>query len=160
MSFKAEKNSESRQITLNGGLKTVFPLFGPVEEAKWAPGWAPNLVFSTDNAIEEHTVFTTKAHHPQEVDYTWVISKYAPESAQVEYTVFAAERLWWISIHCSETIDGAHTVAEICYTFVGLTDKGNMMNKHILTAMFAHDLKDWEEQINYYLESGQQKNHS
>jgi len=160
MSFKAERISERRQITLNGGLNTVFPLFGPVEEAKWAPGWSPNFVLSTDNTIEEHTVFTTKAHHPQEADYTWVISKYAPESAQVEYTVFAAERLWWISIHCSETIDDVHTVAEICYTFVGLTDKGNMMNKHIMTVMFAHDLKDWEEQINYYLESGHRKNHS
>ena len=79
MSFKAERISESRQITLNGDLKAVFPLFGPIEESKWAPGWAPNITSSMNAAIEEHMIFTTKAHHAQEADYTWIVSKYEPE---------------------------------------------------------------------------------
>ena len=158
MSFKAERISESRQITLNGDLKAVFPLFGPIEESKWAPGWAPNIVSPMNVAIEEHMIFTTKAHHGQEADYTWIVSKYDPERAFVEYTVFAAERLWWITILCRKSNSNDHTEAEICYTFAGLTDKGNMMNRHILASMFAHDLKDWEDQINYYIETGHKKN--
>jgi len=160
MAFKAERVTEVRQIILNGTPEKVFPLFGPIEEAKWAPGWAPNVVFSTNAGIEEHMVFTTKGHHQQEADYTWIVSKFDPETMSVEYTVFAAERMWWISVQCAETTEKNQTKAEIRYTFIGLTERGNMMNRHIMSSMFAHDLKDWEEQINYYLETGSQKSHT
>ena len=51
-----------------------------------------------------------------------------------------------------------HTEAEICYTFAGLTDKGNMMNRHILASMFAHDLKaSGRDQINLLHRDGTQR---
>ena len=85
---------------------------------------------------------------------------YDPESPFVEYTVFTAERIWWIAIRCRESIDKRQTEAEICYTYIGLSETGNKRNRHAMAAMFSQDLKDWEQQMNYFLETGHQKTHS
>jgi hypothetical protein len=154
MSFKAERITRTSEITLNGKLKEVFPLFGPIRERDWAPGWAPNMIYPQGSLIEEHMVFTTQSHHGHEPDSTWTVSKYDPGASTVEYTVFAPERLWLIQIRCRETNSGEQTLAEITYTFTGLTNSGNHTNKKALEIMFKHDLKDWEEQINHYLAKG------
>ncbi len=159
MSFEAERITKTREITLNGKLKEVFPLFGPIRERDWAPGWAPHIVYPPGSLIEEHMIFTTQSHHGQGFTSTWAVSKYDPEGAFVEYTVFAPERLWFIQIRCRETKGGEQTVAEITYTYTGLTESGNHANKKALEAMFKHDLKDWEEQINHYLATGRQLDH-
>jgi hypothetical protein len=66
----------------------------------------------------------------------------------------APERIWWITIQCRESIDKKQTEAEITYCYTGLTERGNMINQKALDKMFEHDLKDWEEQINFYLSTG------
>ena len=73
MAFRAERISESRKIILNAPLNAVFRLFGPIEEARWAPGWEPNVLFLPEGAIQEHIVFTTKGHHDHEAEYTWTM---------------------------------------------------------------------------------------
>lgn len=158
MSFKAERITRKSQITLNGLMGEVFPLFGPIKESEWAPGWAPKIIYRT-SLIEEHMVFTTTSHHGQEPDSTWTLSRYNPENAFIEYTVFAPERLWWITIQCRESVEKKQTEAEITYSYTGLTDRGNMINKKALDKMFEHNLKDWEEEINYYLDTGHRLEH-
>ena len=156
MAFEAERITRSSEITLNGKLEQVFPLFGPKKERDWAPGWAPHIIYLKGILIEEHMVFTTQSHHGHEPDSTWIVSKFDPEACYVEYTVFAPERLWLIQIRCRETENGAKTVAKVTYTYTGLTDSGNHKNKIALETMFKHDLKDWEEQINHFLATGKQ----
>ena len=154
MPFEAARITRTSRITLNGPLSEVFPLFGPIKESEWAPGWAPRIIYLTGDFIEEHMVFTIASHHGQEPDSTWTVSRYQPENAFVEYTVFAPERLWWITIQCRESVQEKHTEAEVTYCYTGLTERGNLINQKALEKMFAHDLKDWEEEINFYLETG------
>lgn len=154
-SFTSRRISRTSIITLNAPLKEVFPLFGPIREKEWAVGWDPQILYPTTGQVEEHMVFTTPSHHGHsEPDYIWTVSKYLPDQALIEYTVFTPERLWWITIRCWEDNPNQITKAEITYTYTGLTDKGNAMNEMAIQRMYVHNLSDWEEAINYYLKTG------
>jgi hypothetical protein len=36
---------------------------------------------------------------------------------------------------------------------------GNAINEKALQVMYTHDLKDWEDAINHYLETGEKQEH-
>ena len=152
-SFKAERVQRTASIVMNAPIEKVFPLFGPIREKEWTTGWEPSVLLSKDLLIEEHMIFQTKGHEG-EGKYTWAVTTYEPEKHLVEYTVFTSERIWFIRVACEAA--GEKTNATVTYTFTGLTEEGNQKNKSALERMYAHDLKDWEEAINYYLETGKQ----
>ena len=157
--LKAQRVSKTSTITLNASLERVFPLFGPIREIEWAEGWQPELVYGPAGSVAEHMVFKTQAHSHGEPDYVWTVSKYAPDQALIEYTVFTPERLWTITIQCWQAAAAPTTQAEITYTYTGLSEHGNVLNARALQAMYAHDLKDWEAAINFYLETGKRLTH-
>ena len=155
--FKAKRISRTNSIILNASIKKVFPLFGPIEEKKWAHGWNPQIIFASTNRLEQKMVFKTNmTGHKQkeETHCIWIISRYVPRQALIEYTVFTTERVWWITIQCQEQISDRSTRAKITYTFTGLTEKGNSINAKHLARIYAHNLKDWEKAINYFLKTG------
>lgn len=61
---------------------------------------------------------------------------------------------------CREGKSRETTEAEITYTYTGLTEKGSEINQMALETMFRRDLKDWEEEINHYLATGERLEHS
>jgi len=150
--FKAVRIRKSATISLNGTLEEVFPLFGPVREKDWTPGWDPKILFSENALVEEHMIFQTTAHLGEK--YLWIVSRFEPDEHLVEYTVSATGRVWFIRVAC--TAAGAKTYATISYTYTGLTEEGSRRNSEALAKMYAHDLEDWEEAINYYLNTGKQ----
>ena len=160
MAFTAERTSRRSTIILTAPLERVFPLFGALEETKWAPGWSPKVVFTDSGAMQDQMVFTTEGEQELEANYTWTVSRYEPDNGVVEYTVFTPDRLWRIAIKCRRLTDKGHTEAEVCYTYTGLNEKGNELNRRALAQMFTHDLKDWEYQMNHYLETGQKLSHT
>ena len=129
--FESKRISRTSIITLNAPLEKVFQLFGPIKEKEWADGWSPEIVYSNTNLLEEHMVFKTKSHGHGEPDYTWIVTKYTPEQSLIEYTVLTMERLWFITIKCSENTDSQKTDAEITYIYTGLTEKGNAINEKV-----------------------------
>jgi len=158
--FTSRRISRTSTITLNAPLSEVFPLFGPIREREWAAGWDPQILYSTTDLVEEHMVFKTPSHHGHgEPDWIWTVSKYLPDQALIEYTIFTPERLWWITIQCCEDVPNQTTKADITYTYTGLTDGGNAINEKALQSMYAHDLRDWEEAINHYLKTGDRREH-
>jgi hypothetical protein len=160
LTFISKRISKTSTILLEAPLDEVFPLFGPIREKDWAEGWNPEIIYSTSDLIEEHMVFKTASHHGHfEPDYIWTVSKYQPDKALIEYQVAAPERIWWITIQCSEDDSGQLTRAEITYSYTGLTDLGNAINERALQSIYAHDLKDWEAAINHYLKTGKRLEH-
>lgn len=151
--FKAEKISKSATIELSKNIQNVFPLFGPFEERKWAEGWNPALIYPTTEIVEEGTTFKTKGHKHNEAEFLWRVSKYQPETNFIQYLVSTSNRYWTITIKC-ERITDDKTSAEITYTFFGLNNLGNEINRLSIEKMYAHNLKDWEEAINHYLING------
>jgi hypothetical protein len=152
--FKSERISQHASIELNGSVYNVFPLFGPVLEKKWAEGWDPEIIYSTTGLADDHMIFRTKANHLSEDWYTWVVTRYEPENFFIEYTVSTSQRVWFISVQCAQK--RSKTIAAISYVYTGLSPQGNELNQVAMKKIFAHDLKDWEEAINYYLKCGKQ----
>ncbi len=158
--FKAKRISRTSTIQLNGPLDKVFPLFGAIREKEWADGFDPRIVYSVTNLLEEHMVFETRTEYPgEESDKTWVVSKYGPEQAFIEYTVFTSVRVYWITIQCRENPGEPTTQAQVTYTFIGLSSEGNALIEKARDEMFMHNLKDWEKAINHYLKTGQKLRH-
>ena len=138
--FKPERISKTASFTLDGRIEKVFPLFGPMREKDWAEGWEPEVVFSTDDLVEEHMIFQTKVATDEKV-YTWIVTQFNPEIHKVEYTVSTKNRVWFITVRCT-------------YTYTGLNAEGNERNRNALAKMYSQDLRDWQEAINYYLHHG------
>jgi hypothetical protein len=153
--FKSERVSQSASFILNSDVNKIFPLFGPVREKEWAAGWEPQIIFPLSVEVEKNMVFQTKGKYPGEEKFTWVISTFNSKNYEIEYTVSTSERIWLIQVRC-EAIENK-TKATVTYTYTGLTQQGNERNKVALKNMFAENLKDWQEAISYYLETGKQK---
>lgn len=151
--FTAKRISRTATITLQGPIATVFPLFGPIEEKKWEDGWDPLILYPETGELEEGMVFATRGHADEEPTYTWLVSKYDPANRAIQYTVSTQNRCWTISIHCRAS-SGTQTQATVRYTYTGLTPLGNDLNERAMEKMYEKDLKDWEEAINHYLQTG------
>jgi len=143
--------SRSATLSLNADIDKVFPLFGPVLEKEWAYSWDPEIIFSGTDLVEEGMIFRTKG---EEEHYTWVVTKYQPDNYIVEYTVNTSTRIWFILVACKQA--GSKTLAKVTYTYTGLTGKGMELNRAALAKMFEFDLRDWEDAINFYLQTGRQ----
>ena len=158
MSFRAIRISRSATITVNAPLGRAFELFGPVREKDWAEGWSQEPIDPTSEIVQERMVFTTQSHFGrEEPDDVWIVSAYSLGDSFIEYTVFAHERVHWIEVVCEATSGGEKTRAEVTYTFLGLTDRGNSLNREALELIFERDLRDWEEAINHFLATGERK---
>jgi len=153
--FKAERVQKSASFVVNTTIEKAFPLFGPIREKEWTAGWEPQIIYSVNPEVEEHMIFKTSGNHHGEGEYLWVLSQYNPKDYFVEYTVSTSQRLWFISVRCRPR--GNSTSVTVTYTYTGLTEEGNQLNKLALDKMYAHNLKDWEEAINYYLATGKRK---
>ncbi len=151
--FTAQRFSKTASITIYANIETVFPLFGAFEEKKWADGWSPVLVYPSSEEITEGLTFKTVGHVHGEKENTWVITKYDSANHFIQYFIIAANRYLTITVQCSGA-DANLTNATITYSFTGLSDEGNEISQHILSKMYMHNLTDWEEAVNYYLQTG------
>jgi len=151
--FTSKRISRTATIRLQSNIEKVFPLFGPIEEKRWAYGWEPIIIFSRTNSVEKNMLFKTKGQGYGEEEFIWNISQYEPKKYFIEYSVHTANRIWTIAVSCLK--NGVQsTFATITYTFTGLNNKGNDINEKLLAKMHTSDLKDWEEAINHFLETG------
>lgn len=80
-----EQRTRSFTIELNGSVTDVTPLFGPIREAEWAPGWSPRFIHPAIAAQHEGVVFTTIGDHSRE--RLWMLTAYDVYSGRVEYVV-------------------------------------------------------------------------
>lgn len=150
--FVAQRIFNSATIELNGDIETVFPLFGPIREKEWEPGWNPVIVYSDDPLVEKYMIFKSPGRFEGEDSYLWMISQYDPESYLIEYTVHTADRIWTINVNCQAVED--KTLTTVAYTYTGLNARGNDLNRVALNQMYARNLQDWQEALDDYLEKG------
>lgn len=154
--FEGKRIARSADIIVKGSPNEIFPLFGPIEEKKWAHGWNPEIIYPVGKKVEEKMVFKVVHKYPHfgEEELIWMVSQYLPKKALIEYTVIGNERVWWISVQCKELGNNEGTRTTVTYTYTGLTEKGHQTCIKQMHKMFARDLKDWEAAINYYLKTG------
>lgn len=146
--FVAQHIEKKATITLHGDIETVWPLFDPVNESKWAPVWKPEIIHPRNRVVQEGMVFRTHG------GTVWIVSRYESKNRHITYTVNHPERVCTIDVQCSKHGE-SNTDATITYNFVGLTPHGNELIEASSNRLFASDLKDWQKAINYYLKTGE-----
>ena len=156
-SFKAERISKTASFIVNANIDEAFPLFGAFEERKWAPGWEPILIYPDKEIIEEGTTFKVKAHghghgHGDESEFLWTVTKYDTTTHLVQYLVSTSNRFWTITVLGENTEEVLKTKVIVTYSYTGLNEKGNKLNKSSLEKMYENNLQDWAVAINKYLD--------
>ena len=150
--FISERVAKTATILLNDRVDKVFPLFGAFEERKWSEGWNPSLIYPQKEIIEEGTTFRTPGHGHDENELIWTVTKYDQARFLIQYLVCSPNRVLTITITCSSVSDHT-TSADITYCFTGLNEMGNQINQHLLHAIYRHDLSDWADDINHYIQT-------
>ena len=141
-----EQRSQSFTISLKGSIAEVTPLFGPVREAEWAPGWAPHFLHPPEAGQREGAVFTTTTKDGRE--RLWLLTAYDVEQGRVEY-VFIAPGFTANQIKIQVTPDGDRQCkATITYRHSAIAPEGNeeviKLDTHWAEQQRAH----WEAAIN------------
>lgn len=148
----AKRIERSASFIVNANIEKAFPLFGPILEKEWCAGWEPEVIYSIHPEVELHMIFKTNASDPNEKEHLWVVTQYSQREHLIEYTVSTPLRIWFITVVCAAQNNATLVTVTYCYT--GLTEEGADRNDAALNKMFAHNLNDWAEAINFYLATG------
>ena len=136
----------------------VFAITEPVEEVKWAPGFDFEWVYAQDgpNAKggKEGDVFIAHprlSHDGQHHATVWVISKRDFKQRVIQFVRFLPDvETVQIDIHVMP--EGKVSKAEITYTWTALSDHGRERLKGLTKEVFERDMKEWQQQVDSYLD--------
>jgi len=155
--FSAVRIVRTASIRLAAPPEIVFPLFGPLEEQRWAADWRPAFLYPPSGQAQRNAVFV--ADHGDGTPAIWTIVEYAPAAYRIAYLrVHPATHVARIDIGCTADGEGA-TRADVAYTFTGLSAPGNAYIETFSEEYYAAWLRAWEEAINHYLRHGQAPRH-
>ena len=149
---RLEQRTQSLTIVLHGSVAEVAPFFGPLREAKWAPGWAPRFLHPPEGTQREGAVFTTTTNNGKE--RLWLLTAYDVREGRVEYVIimpgFTANK---VKIRGVPDGDG-RCKATVTYRHSALTPEANdevdMLDAHWAEQQRIH----WERAINAALAKG------
>lgn len=143
-------------FTLPFPVERIFPLFGPVEESKWAPDWSPTWVYPDPKTAEASTpkrgwTFFISAEDGDDTR-TWQVAEYDPDQHRVSYQVFYPRKAAY-RIDISAKPEGNGTKTDVRYELVGLSEEGNRFVKQRVEN-FAGEMEEWKALIEYFLKVG------
>jgi predicted GIY-YIG superfamily endonuclease len=138
--FKSKSIRLAGEIALEGPIEEVFPLFSPLGEKLWVPGWNPELLHPPGVSWEKGLIFRTQE---ETGDAIWVVTKLDHSAHEVEYYRVEPERyVAHIRVRCS-AIAGQVTRVSASYEFIGLSDKGNSEIAAMTQDSYNEKMKRW-----------------
>lgn len=151
--FAGQSVTRTGTIHLHGPIAKVFPLFEPIGEKAWAPGWEPQVVYPTNEAAQNGTVFLTYDDHGKNETY-WAIIEYDTHRHRITYiNVIPNYQVRRITVECRE-IAPDKTDATVSYSYTGTTSRGNDDLLKKTEERYAAEMQHWTQAINHYLETG------
>ena len=125
----------------------VFPLFGALEEKKWAKGWDPQFVYPIPAHDQQGMVFTRKHGGMSSV---WTCTAFDETTGHVQYVyVIDDAMVTLIDIHVVKA-GTAETQVSVVYERTALQPEANEHVAHMATGD-AGSGSEWAEAINGYL---------
>jgi hypothetical protein len=146
----------SEIIALNAAADEVFPLFTPVGERLWVPGWNPEYVYPADGEAQTGNVFKTKLGDDETF---WLTVKYDAQTREATYVnVTPNVRVTRIDIKCRPQAETC--TAEVTYTVTPLSESAQgTFEEEFSEPNYKKWMGDWQRAINHYLEHGQMVPH-
>jgi hypothetical protein len=142
-----------KSIVLRGGfslpcrVERAFPLFSPLGEKDWVPGWNPTLLHPAGVDWAEGQVFTTEEEKGQA---TWVVTRLDRARHEAGYARVEPGR--WVAqvqVRCEEK--GAGTDVRVQYTFIGLSESGNDEIAAMTEPAYVEKMQRWQTLIEAHL---------
>ena len=144
---------EERTMTLElaGAPETVFPLFGPVCEGVWAPGWQPEFLHPKNGGTSEGAVFTTGGPHGTQA--IWILSAYDVQRRELQYLqVIPGVMVTELLIHVREGTS-KNSLVNVTHRWTTLSPLGEtILARHLQE--FPEQAPHWEKAINTALAAG------
>jgi hypothetical protein len=135
--------ARSAEITINGPLEKVFPLFTPEGEARWISYWKYTPIFPADGSTERDMVFRT------DEQTLWTLAVYEPPRRSV-YVHASADEMARIEVEC-RAIDASHTAMRITYVITAISEHAQQMNAHHQSeAEFRKKMDKWKVWLDEY----------
>lgn len=152
MNFKAKRVTRNYRQIINASPKKVFPLLCPVREAEWLDDWDYKTIYSISGIAEMHAVFITSFENIS--DQIWIITKHDPIKNEIEFVRLVPGSV--ISTLYIQVLqkDAVASYVDIVYTYTSLTESGNNFIDNYTQEFFLKNMKEWENSMNYFLETG------
>jgi hypothetical protein len=151
MTFLPGTASFTGQIRLNGSVERVFPLFSPVGEKGWVPGWDPEILHPIGGIWEKGLIFRTSEKSGTAI---WIVSNLDIAAHRVSYhRVEPTRYVARIDVTCDEVSIGVTDVSTV-YSFVGLTEEGNDEISVMTATEYQAKMVRWTSWLERCLASG------
>jgi hypothetical protein len=135
--------TRSAEITVNGPIEKVFPLFTPEGETHWIPTWKYTPIFPANGATERDMVFRT------DEQTLWTLAVYEPPRRAV-YVHASPEEMARIEVEC-QSIDANHTSVRIAYVITALSEHAQQVTAHHQSeAEFRKKMDQWKVWLDEY----------
>lgn len=120
--FKSKRKQQEFSGTWETTVEELFPLFCPVREADWIPGWDSELIYTDSGLAEDNCIF--KTDRSSDVGYgLWMFIGYEV-NRYLEFVRIQEDIISRACITVNDNNDGTVSATwKILYT--GLTEKGN-----------------------------------
>jgi hypothetical protein len=148
--FKSKRKRQEFSGTWETTVEELFPLFCPVREADWIPGWDSELIYTDSGLAEDNCIFKTDKSG-NVGDGLWMFIGYEVNH-YLEFVRIQEDIISRARITLNDNNDGTVSATwNILYT--GLTEKGN---KEIdkLPEKNPPQASAHEKMIDHYLKKG------
>ena len=103
-------------------IADCFPLFTPIGERAWVPGWEPDFLWPSDGRTQKGMVFLT-GHGAEET--FWTVVDFDENNHYARYCrVTPGSRSVLVEVRCAAT-GPEETEVEVRYIMTGHNDAGN-----------------------------------
>ena len=133
------------RITVHGSADATFPLFDPLHEGVWAPGWDPH--FTSSSRVAEGMAFTTGDNGRRSV---WYVDRYDLTQRRIRYIIVRGDVVSELDIHV-EPVDAVHSEATVHHVQTALTPAA-VETVREMAKSFPNQGPHWEAAINGYLD--------
>ncbi len=144
--MKAEDQARavrSLELTINGPVEKVFPLFTPEGETHWIPTWKWTPLYPAGKETVRDMVFRTEA------DTLWTLAVYEPPRRSV-YVHTSPDVLARIEVVCTP-IDTNHTNMKITWVLTAVSEHGQTVIEHHDTEEhYAERKTNWKKWLDEY----------
>jgi hypothetical protein len=145
------QSTRTMTLELPGSADQAFPLFGPVREGEWSPGWKPAFIVPTTAAQTlGGAVFTTDGPTGSAL---WVMTDYSPAQHVVRYVHVRPGQLIaqiWIEVRA---MSPQASQADVTFRYTVLGPEGEAMLAHFVEK-FPEFKPHWEQAVGGALTHG------
>jgi hypothetical protein len=134
-------------ITAKAPYERVFPLFGAIEEKKWAEGWAPFFLYPSPPRDQQGMVFMVQAAGASSV---WTNTAFDAATGHVQYVYVVGEAMVTLVDIQVTKASATETKVEVVYERTALKPEANDRVTHFAKGD-AKSGPGWEKAINAYL---------